>query len=285
VDKKRSNHQKYIIITVAVLALAGLSAGGYFYYQTTKEIAQNTAELENKVIELENKNTILTQTLQKEQQKNGIFETQIGQISGTVGTLDKLAKTDKELLQKYSKVFFLNENYTPKGLIEVPSQYIFEQKKTIQILASTSPFLLQMMDDAKNDSMDLLLISGFRSFNDQSTLKGSYKVVYGSGANQFSADQGYSEHQLGTAVDFTSATLGAGFTNFSKSKEYQWLLANAYRYGFILSYPEGNAYYQFEPWHWRFVGKQLAQRLHEEKQNFYDLEQRQIDPYLISIFD
>jgi D-alanyl-D-alanine carboxypeptidase len=79
--------------------------------------------------------------------------------------------------------------------------------------------------------------------------------------------------------------VGASFSGFSKTPEYEWLMQNAYKYGFIISYPKDNAYYQFEPWHWRFVGKSLAKRLNEEKQNFYDLEQRTIDSYLINIFD
>ena len=83
----------------------------------------------------------------------------------------------------------------------------------------------------------------------------------------------------------TTENLGANFTDFGDTKAYQWLLENAYKYGFILSYPEGNDYYQFEPWHFRFVGKSLAKRLHEEKQFFYDLSQRNIDAYLINIFD
>ena len=227
----------------------------------------------------------LENELGTEKYKNSLFSGQISEIAGTVGTLDKLAKTDKELLQKYSKIYFLNENYMPKGLLEIPSEYLYDQDKVIRIHNSVSPYLLDMMNDAKRHGANLLVISGFRSFGDQSSLKSSYKFTYGSGANQFSADQGYSEHQLGTTVDFTSFDLGADFGSFGKSKEYEWLLDNAYKYGFIISYPEGNAYYQYEPWHWRFVGRSLAERLHEEKQNFYDLDQRQIDAYLIKLFD
>ena len=110
-------------------------------------------------------------------------------------------------------------------------------------------------------------------------------VTYGSGANQFSADQGFSEHQLGTTIDFTTPELGANFDNFKSSSAYDWLLSNAYKYGFVISYPEGNNYYQFEPWHWRFVGKGLAKRLYEDGEYFYDLDQRTIDSYLINIFN
>ena len=110
-------------------------------------------------------------------------------------------------------------------------------------------------------------------------------MIYGAGANQFSADQGYSEHQLGTALDFATTEIGAGFDGFEKTDAYRWLLDNAYQYGFILSYPQNNNYYQFEPWHWRFVGRDLAKKLSKEDKNFYDLDQREIDEYLISFFD
>jgi D-alanyl-D-alanine carboxypeptidase len=86
-------------------------------------------------------------------------------------------------------------------------------------------------------------------------LKSQYRVTYGAGtANSFSADQGYSEHQLGTTVDFTTPKVGGTLTGFDKTDSYKWLQNNAYKYGFILSYPSSNGYYIFEPWHWRFVG-------------------------------
>jgi len=110
-------------------------------------------------------------------------------------------------------------------------------------------------------------------------------VTYGSGANQFSADQGYSEHQLGTSVDFTIPANGAMFSKFESDPAYSWLVENAHKYGFTLSYPKGNAYYKFEPWHWRFVGVALATHLHNENKYFYDLVQREIDVYLIKLFD
>jgi D-alanyl-D-alanine carboxypeptidase len=145
--------------------------------------------------------------------------------------------------------------------------------------------LQQLLTDASKAGTDLKIISAYRSFGEQGALKNGYTVTYGSGANKFSADQGYSEHQLGTTVDFTTSKLGTQFTAFAKTDSFKWLEDNAYRYGFVLSYPESNTYYQFEPWHWRFVGKSLAAMLHEEKQNFYDLSQSKIDSYLINIFD
>ncbi len=283
--EKNRKYEKQTFIAVLVIAILGFSAGGYIYYGIAKNIVQNTTDLEGKVLELQDKNITLAQTLKAEQQKNGAFEYQIGQIASTVGTLDKLSKTDKELLQKYSKVYFLNENYVPESLTDIPSKYLYDKSKETKIHTKVLPYLEDLMAEAQRNGINLQIISAYRSFGEQSTLKSTYIVTYGSGANAFSADQGYSEHQLGTAVDFTTSELGAGFSDFKNTDGYKWLLQNAYLYGFILSYPEGNSYYQFEPWHWRFVGKSLANMLHQENKNFYDEDQRTIDSYLINIFD
>ncbi len=263
----------------------GFGYGGYFYSLTTKGIVQNTKDLENIILRLENKNIILAKKLQKEKHKNEVFGNQIGKIVGTVGILDKLVKIDKELLQKYSKVYFLNENYVPKELTNIPIDYLYEKDRKLEINAKVFPYLQSLLVVAKENNIDLKIISAYRSFGEQTVLKSGYKVVYGNGSNKFSADQGYSEHQLGTTIDFTTSKTGATFGKFKNTKGFNWLKENAYKYGFILSYPNNNAYYQYEPWHWRFVGKSLARRLHEEKQYFYDMNQRTIDNYLINIFD
>ncbi|MFA6274340.1 MAG: D-alanyl-D-alanine carboxypeptidase family protein, partial [Candidatus Paceibacterota bacterium] len=79
--------------------------------------------------------------------------------------------------------------------------------------------------------------------------------------------------------------LNGSLIDFDKTPEYTWLLENAYKYGFIISYPAGNTYYKFEPWHWRFVGINLATKLHNDNVYFYDTDQRIIDSYLVSLFD
>jgi D-alanyl-D-alanine carboxypeptidase len=207
-------------------------------------------------------------------------------LSNTVDTLHKLVSTDPQLLQKYSKVFFLNENYTPSALTTIDTKYIFNKDKPLQFLDPAYPFLRKLLDNAIADNIPLEVDSAYRSFGMQESLKSTYKVVYGAGtANSFSADQGYSEHQLGTAVDFTTPDVGAGLTGFDKTTAYTWLQNNAYRYGFELSYPAHNSYYIFEPWHWRFVGLDLAFLLHNQNKNFYDLDQRQINTYLINFFN
>ena len=283
-DKAKA-YDRYLLGAVVVVASLVFGLIADRYVTIAKEISKNTEELENQLLNLEEKNKILSDTLDAEQKKNIEFEGAIGQIQDKVGTLDKLANTDKELLQKYSKVYFLNEHYLPDSLISIPPEWLLNAKIDKKIHSKVFAGLINMLNEAKNNGVDIRVVSAYRSFEDQVSLKGSYSVVYGSGANKFSADQGYSEHQLGTTLDFTTEKLAANFTDFDETKGYEWLTKNAYRYGFVLSYPKGNKYYQYEPWHWRFVGKGLATYLHEEGKYFYDLDQRVIDKYLVNIFD
>jgi D-alanyl-D-alanine carboxypeptidase len=233
----------------------------------------------------EERGTELLTELTSEKERNETFEKQIGKISGTVGKLDKLSKIDPELLMKYSKVYFLNEHYIPEKVEAIASEFSFKVAEQEFINAKVEPYLRELLEDAKADGINILVVSGYRSYNEQKGLKTAYTTQYGSGANTFSADQGYSEHQLGTTVDFTTTEVGGGLTGFEKSEAYTWLQENAYKYGFVLSYPKDNTYYVFEPWHWRFVGEDLADDLNDDGKFFYDLDQREIDKYLISLFD
>ncbi len=262
-----------------------LVAVAYGAFHTYHNLEADRVEL---ALELESAHASNYELIKKINEKEGViaaFQGQISSITSTVGTLEKLATTDEELLAKYSKIYFLNENYVPKSLTPVASKYVSPGATNYQIHAQVWPFLERLLNDANADGQHLLVASAYRSFATQSSLKASYKVTYGSGANTFSADQGYSEHQLGTALDFTTEHLGANFNSFASESAYKWLLDNAHKYGFIISYPAGNKYYTYEPWHWRFVGVLLATRLHDDHLNFYDFNQRDIDQYLVKLFD
>lgn len=252
---------------------------------TSENLLNNIEAIQQILAVTQDERSNLEQDLIQKQEAMDSIEAQVQEIAGTVGVLQKLSGTDRELLKKYSRVYFLNENYIPKNLMSIPAQYLYESEKEKLIFAEMWPFFQKLLDDANAAQIDLKIISAYRSFGVQSALKSAYKITYGYGANKFSADQGYSEHQLGTAMDFTTSKLGANFIAFEKTESYKWLKENAYKYGFILSYSKNNTYYIFEPWHWRFVGKNLALKLHNENKNFYDIPQREIDEYLISIFD
>jgi LAS superfamily LD-carboxypeptidase LdcB len=279
-------------IALIVLLAAGTGYGGFRLTSDLHEVrgalASTTAQnvsLASELARARTENEGLATDLAAQVDTNHALGTQVDEIAGTVNTLTKLSHTDKELLQKYSRIYFLNENYVPSDLTSIDPHYQLEPSRQLTIHTKVDPFLENMLTDASEAGAPLMVLSAYRSFAAQKALKSSYTVTYGSGANRFSADQGYSEHQLGTAVDLTTKEISGTSLAFAASPGGAWLAANAYRYGFILSYPKGNTYYQYEPWHWRFVGVALATKLHEDGTYFYDLPQRTIDQYLVSIFD
>jgi len=303
---KSDQSSKNIFTAATALLFVAASALGVLLYLKNDEyialqnthsalIATTTARISNLESQLgitqselhraTSTNEELARTLQEEQGRNDEFAAQIDEISDTVGILDKLSKTDEELLQKYSKVSFLNEHYVPSDLSKIDKKWLYDESLTKEIHSKVEPFLEDMLEDALDDGVKIWVVSAYRSFGEQANLKGAYTVTYGSGANTFSADQGYSEHQLGTTIDFTTEGINGGLSGFGNTEAYQWLLDNAHKYGFTLSYDEENGYYVFEPWHWRFVGEDLAEDLHDDGAHFYDWDQRKIDEYLISIFD
>ncbi len=296
--KYTMNPKLWPIIRGIILALLVILLGATIYqfiilrnlgqeFTATKQnLADRVATLEAGLATSTLTSQELAQKLLEEQQKSSEFEESISDIAGTVGTLEKLSKTDRELLQKYSKVYFLSDNYVPMRLKDIDNNYLLDPKVDLQFHGLALSYLEKMMAAAEDDDVILKIASAYRSFGTQSALKNGYLVTYGSGANQFSADQGYSEHQLGTTVDLTTpGQIPALAISLENTPAYAWLTKNAYRYGFVLSYPKGNAYYQYEPWHWRFVGRSLATRLHNDDMNFSDMDQRDIDKYLVKIFD
>jgi len=275
----------YFLIAAMVIMLGSLGYGYYRYDLLTKEYSEIRQTLEESLARSEQENAELANALRNEREVNASFSSQINEIASTVGILDKLARTDPELLQKYSKVYFLSEHYIPESLSLIDSVYTHNRNEDLKIHTAVRSFLEKLMQESINDGLTLKVISAYRSFGQQGAIKTGYTFSYGGGANRFSADQGYSEHQLGTTIDFTTEKTGANFSQFDETEESAWLLENAYRFGFTLSYPENNSFYQFEPWHWRFVGIALATELYDRNLNFYDLEQREINEYLVSIFD
>ncbi len=129
-----------------------------------------------------------------------------------------------------------------------------------------SDALKEMAQAAKTDGANLIILSSYRSYwEQQNTFSGWVASAGLQAAQTFSARPGYSQHQLGSAVDFTSDQISRGLaSDFEKTKEGLWLAANAFKYGFVLSYPKGEEAvtgYTYEPWHYRYIGGENAQKM------------------------
>lgn len=131
--------------------------------------------------------------------------------------------------------------------------------------------LAQLISGAKNDELALSLYSGYRSYADQTATFNGYAKSYGqTAAENFSARPGHSEHQTGLAADLAAASGQCTLEIcFGEMKEGKWLAANAHKFGFIIRYQNGKealSGYQYEPWHLRFVGVELAAQLNSSGQ-------------------
>ena len=121
----------------------------------------------------------------------------------------------------------------------------------------------EMVNAAKKDGISIYNISGYRSYNTQKNLYNSYVNRDGKAkADTYSARAGTSEHQTGLATDVNSIS-----TSFENTGAFKWLNKHAYEYGFILRYPKGKEHitgYMYEPWHYRYVGTEVAKIIYEK---------------------
>lgn len=138
------------------------------------------------------------------------------------------------------------------------------------VRSDTAAALEAMVSAAKAGGVNLNLQSGYRSYSFQVSLYNSYVAQQGqTQADQESARPGYSEHQTGLAADLggTSNPACNVAQCFATTAEGKWLAANAYKFGFIIRYPDGQQQvtgYEYEPWHVRYVGDALAAEMHKD---------------------
>lgn len=167
--------------------------------------------------------------------------------------------------------------YSPTKLSRLPSTGTLNNQRGVR-LAPQAAFAIREL--AKQmyaaDSGKLKLNSGFRSFDYQQQLFRAKTAQYGkAGALLRSAKAGFSEHQTGLAVDVSAPAQGCEVQKcFGKTKAGKWIADNAWKFGFIVRYEEAETAitgYTYEPWHLRFVGKELAKEY--KSQGFTTLEE------------
>ncbi len=144
--------------------------------------------------------------------------------------------------------------YVPDNLVPVPVAYRHPRVGNIQLREELVEPLVAMLQDARNSGFDLRVNSSYRSHTRQQEIYDLNTDVLLITKPEKAARPGYSEHQLGTAVDISL------YPSNSVSG-YKWLARNAWQYGFVLSYPEGSeeiTEFRHEPWHWRYVGVDIA---------------------------
>lgn len=164
----------------------------------------------------------------------------------------------------------LPSDYVPDNLVvpNVPFSFSGEDEKRY-VREDTARALEELFAGASEEGIELVAVSGYRSYKRQTVLYNHYVNTNGKEyADKFSAQPGKSEHQTGLSMDVSAAVVAFNLVqDFGKTTEGEWLKNNVYKYGFIIRYPEGKSHitgYSYEPWHIRYVGKEMAKEIYEQ---------------------
>jgi LAS superfamily LD-carboxypeptidase LdcB len=161
-------------------------------------------------------------------------------------------------------------DYTPPGLQKLPAA--IRTAGVICLTYDPATQLQSLFKDARKAGIQLIVLSGYRrpeiqelllAWSNKNNIKSSDEELLSL------AEVGHSEHQLGTTVDLGAKSQGfmGPYMSFGDTAEGKWLQSNSYRYGFIMSYPEGKENitgYVYEPWHFRYVGLDTAKDIHDK---------------------
>lgn len=162
---------------------------------------------------------------------------------------------------------YLTEDYVPENLENINSSYALSNMKMV---SEAKNAFENLSKDAAKQNLKVIAMSTYRSYEYQVDLYNRYVKTDGKeAADTYSGRPGNSEHQTGLAVDVYNVK--ETYTNFEKTKEYTWMQDNAYKYGFILRFPndkENETGYEFESWHYRYVGLEAAKYIKEHNISF-----------------
>lgn len=164
-----------------------------------------------------------------------------------------------DVLVLCNKYYHLPDGFVPNDLVDITDN--------VQLSAKAASHYNEMIEAARNDGVYIYSLSGYRSESLQASLWNRYAARDGADeADTYSARPGHSEHQTGLAMDVTNAAW-INDESFEDTPQFDWISVNAHKYGFIMRYPKGKEYitgYVYEPWHYRYVGVDVATIIYNE---------------------
>ncbi len=185
-------------------------------------------------------------------------------IRGIPDLKDVLTYDDGDLMVLVNKYHGVTRDYEPKDMVTV--EMSMAAWDDIQIKKEAYDAFTKMFNDAASQGYSFCICSGYRSYEYQQELfENALATQSEAEAHMFSAYPGRSEHHTGLAIDITSESMDWGLSqDFADYPEGRWLDEHCQDYGFILRYPEGKediTGYQYEPWHFRYVGVEAAKEI------------------------
>ena len=165
-----------------------------------------------------------------------------------------------------NKHFKLNSDFNVPDLVKVDKKYT--NNDDIMMNREAYEAYIKMSDALSKEKLGIFITTAYRSYNEQKELCDYYKKLYGNEyVKKYVAQPGFSEHQTGLAIDIGSVKSNT----FASSKEYKWMLKNAYKYGFILRYTkkfQDETGFKNEAWHYRYVGVDIAKEIHDKEMSY-----------------
>lgn len=272
----RQRSRRWVLVLCIVLTLFAFAGIGVFAYVNEQEIAKAQQQADQASASL---TSFLAAKEAKKKETVYISLPNAAQIEAPLENYEDPAN----IWTLVNKERALPMEYVPADLIipdlSTRANATADEKKVRAVMGDA---LVQMFGDASKAGHDLMIGSAYRSSATQEQLFNSYVASAGyAEANMYSAHAGHSEHQTGLAVDISTTSQQCYLSAcFIDTADGQWLAENAHKYGFHLRYPLGKEAitgYNFEPWHYRYVGIDLATALHES-----ELTLDQAWPYLMT---
>ena len=264
--KRKMKKGPKIILLIMLLIILGIGILSILQKETPKKELTREEKLVNKMEKIsyyrkENKERYIK--YQKENQslsiEDIITQVNIG-IDNPYYTNTKPSdnlNTNLILVNKYN---YVTEDYIPENLEPLDTNYA---RSGMQLVKEAKEAFEELSQNAKENGMTILAMSSYRSYGYQVNLYNNYVKSDGQeAADTYSARAGYSEHQTGLAADVYNGEVP--YTSFEETEEFTWMQENAYKYGFILRFPKDKVNitgYQYESWHYRYVGVELAQKI------------------------
>ncbi len=178
-----------------------------------------------------------------------------------------ISKKELMLVNKYT---YLDETYEPEELVTISQTYSYGDLGSQKATQSTYDAFLNMWNASHEQGYYLMVNSSYRTHEKQQSVYDDYKKSYGTAyADSIAARPGYSEHQTGYTLDIFE--MNTSQKTFPETESYKWLKENAHKYGFIQRYPEDKVDitgYNFESWHYRYVGVEAATYIYENNITF-----------------
>lgn len=246
--KRRRKKNKYLILSIIILgsiiSFYVVDALGVNYENESKYVgSENGDETENMEVDIE--------------------DSLIADNTETKVVKDKIE--DNEYLMLINKDSHINKEYIPEDL-KIPNiTFRVADDMCMEMRVDAADAIENMFNDAKTDRIELIGISGYRSYEYQKIVYNRSIVTEGQEYTEsYVAIPGTSEHQTGLVMDILSSEYLSLDEGFEDTRAFKWLSQNMSKYGFILRYPKGKESitgYDYEPWHLRYVGVDAAKEI------------------------